>query len=71
MHIHMACTHTHSHTHTFTHARTCTHTQYMFDCSKVSSLPNVGFTINGQTMELTGNEYVLKVGKILHKIPFN
>ena len=34
--------------------------EYVFDCSKVSSLPNVGFTVNGQTLELTGNEYVLK-----------
>lgn len=34
--------------------------QYIFDCSQVSSLPNVGFIIGGNTFELTGSEYVIK-----------
>jgi cathepsin D len=33
----------------------------ILDCSKVDNLPNVAFTINGNTFELTPNDYVLKV----------
>ena len=39
----------------------CTSLQYMFDCSKVSSLPPVGFTLNNHMFELTGSEYVVNV----------
>ena len=37
------------------------HTQYSFDCSKVSSLPSIAFTIGGKDFNLTGSEYVLQV----------
>ena len=33
----------------------------MFDYSKVSSLPPVGFTLNNHMFELTGSEYVVNV----------
>ena len=35
--------------------------QWVFSCDSVSSLPNVGFVLNGNTFELTPNEYILKV----------
>ena len=35
--------------------------QYTFDCTKISSLPTVGFILNGKLYELTGTEYVLQV----------
>ena len=37
------------------------HTQYIFDCSQVSSLPTMAFTIGGKDFKLTGSEYVLDV----------
>lgn len=45
------------------HCQTSLHfvPQYVFDCSKVSSLPNIAFTINGTDYTLTGKEYVLQV----------
>jgi len=57
VHLH---THTHTHTYTFAYTRALC-AQYIFDCSQVSSLPNVGFIIGGNTFELTGSEYVIKV----------
>merc|ERR1711916_121087 len=35
--------------------------EYTVDCSKISSLPDIDFTISGQKMTLTGEDYVLKV----------
>jgi cathepsin D len=37
------------------------HGEYTVDCSKLSSMPNVVFTINGVQYTLTPNDYVLKV----------
>lgn len=40
----------------------CCFLQYVFDCSKINSMPNVTFTIGaGQDFELTPKEYVVKV----------
>eukprot|EP00731_Ephydatia_muelleri_P005800 Em0003g48a len=36
-------------------------TGYTFDCTKIASLPSVGFTLNGNVYELTGTDYVLQV----------
>ena len=48
--------------HSFFTYSTHTHTlQWIFTCSELDKLPNVGFVINGHTFELTPNEYVLKV----------
>jgi len=33
----------------------------IFDCSKIGSLPNVVFTLNGKNFTLTGQQYVLQV----------
>ena len=33
----------------------------MFDCSKLNSLPKVGFMMNSMTFELSGLEYVVNV----------
>ncbi len=35
--------------------------QWVFDCSKIDSLPDVAFVINGHSFSLTGEEYTLKV----------
>ena len=35
--------------------------QYIVDCSKLDTLPEVAFTLGGQKYSLTGKEYVLKV----------
>ena len=35
--------------------------QYLLDCSKLSSYPNITFTIAGNTFMLTASEYTLKV----------
>ena len=50
--------------------------QYMVDCSKISSMPNIDFELAGKTFELTAQQYVLKVcylmlsslQKLAHKI---
>ena len=55
-HTHRMCTHTYT-------MHTCG--QYVFDCSKVSSLPNVSFIISGKPLELTGSEYVIKVSSTM------
>ncbi|KAL4555548.1 hypothetical protein LXL04_038170 [Taraxacum kok-saghyz] len=33
------------------------------DCNKLSSMPNVAFTIGGKTFELSPQEYILKIGE--------
>jgi len=35
--------------------------QYVFECSKIDSLPTITFTINGMDFSLSGPEYVVKV----------
>ncbi len=35
--------------------------QYVFDCSKLDSLPDIAFSINGTDFSLTAKEYVLTV----------
>ncbi|CAI8042216.1 Lysosomal aspartic protease [Geodia barretti] len=35
--------------------------EWVFTCDELSKLPNVAFVLNGDTFELTPNEYVLKV----------
>ncbi|KAI6192673.1 Necepsin II [Aphelenchoides fujianensis] len=40
------------------------HGEYMVQCDKVSSLPDVKFVIGGQTYTLTGEDYILKVGSM-------
>jgi cathepsin D len=35
--------------------------EYTVDCSKISSMPNVDFTLNGKTFTLTPKQYVLQV----------
>ncbi|KAI6229225.1 Necepsin II [Aphelenchoides besseyi] len=42
--------------------------EYMVDCDKVPSLPEVKFVIGGQTYTLTGPEYILEVGAMGKKI---
>jgi len=42
--------------------------QYIFDCSQVNSLPNVGFIIGGNAFELTGSEYVIKVSSTIQHL---
>ena len=39
--------------------------QYTFDCSKISSLPTISFTIGGMDFNLTGSEYVMQVSVIM------
>lgn len=35
--------------------------EYMFDCSKIGSLPNIAFTLNGTDFVLSGKDYVLQI----------
>ena len=35
--------------------------QYVFNCSKIDSLPDVTFILNGVSFTLTGKEYVVQV----------
>ncbi|KAF5897545.1 cathepsin D [Clarias magur] len=37
--------------------------EYMVDCNKVPSLPNISFNLGGQTYTLTGEQYILKVSQ--------
>mmetsp|Transcript_1077 Transcript_1077/g.2588 ORF Transcript_1077/g.2588 Transcript_1077/m.2588 type:complete len:383 (-) Transcript_1077:101-1249(-) len=38
--------------------------EYMIDCSKIDSLPDITFRLNGQAFVLKGNDYVLKVSAL-------
>jgi len=38
--------------------------EYMVDCSKIDSLPDVTMTINGKKFTLTGKDYVIKVSAL-------
>lgn len=44
--------------------------QYTFDCTKIASLPPVGFILNGNMYELTGTDYVLQVRSCLSSPDF-
>jgi cathepsin D len=37
--------------------------EYMIDCAKIPTLPNIDFVINGVTYSLTGTDYVLKISQ--------
>jgi hypothetical protein len=39
--------------------------EYMIPCNLIDSLPPVSFILNGKPFTLTGQEYVLKVGRVL------
>jgi len=38
--------------------------EYTVDCSKISSMPTLSFTINGKEFTLDGEDYVLKVSSL-------
>lgn len=42
--------------------------QYAVDCALVPRLPRVSFTVGGQTFELEGADYVLRVSALLETI---
>jgi cathepsin D len=42
--------------------------EYMVDCSKVASLPNIVITLGGQQFVLTGKDYVLEIDQLFEKI---
>lgn len=42
--------------------------EYMIDCKKIDSLPNIDFTIGGKKFTLTGKDYVMQIksmGKLI------
>jgi cathepsin D len=42
--------------------------EYMVDCSKVASLPNIVITLGGQQFVLTGKDYILEIDQLFEKI---
>merc|ERR1712054_428474 len=36
--------------------------EYIIDCSKISSLPDLDFTLGGKPFKLTGSDYVIQEG---------